>query len=91
MTDSAPGHVSKVNGLFYNKDVYDNDGWGGTTPTKAKEDGEGRSSMRRCVDNIANEIIKVLVGLIDEGGHDPVLLLTMTVSVRSRYTHRLVV
>jgi len=44
--DRAPGHVSKFNGLSYNNDVYGNDEWGGTTTTKAKEDGEGRSLMR---------------------------------------------
>ena len=35
---------------------------------KAKEDDEGRSPMRQRTDNIANEIIKALVELIDEGG-----------------------
>ena len=37
-------------------------------------------------------MIKALVESRDEGGHDPVLLLTMTVSIGSEYnTHRLVV
>ena len=53
--------------------------------TKAKEDGEGRSLMRRRADDIAVESI-------DEGGHGPVSPLTMTVSVGSEYdTHQSVV
>ena len=54
--------------------------------TKAKEDGDGCSPMRQRADDIAVvEIIKALVDLIDEGGHGPVLPLTMTVSVGSKY------
>ena len=83
--DCAPGHVSKFNGLSYNEDVYGDDEWGGTTTTKAKKDGEGHSLMRRRADNIADEIIKVLVESRDEGGHGPVSPLTMTVSVRNEY------
>jgi len=61
---------------------------GGTTRTKAKEDGEGRSLMRQRVDDIADEIIKALVESRDEGGHGSVSPLTMTVSVGSEYdTH----
>ena len=41
--------------------------------------------MRRRADDIADEIIKALVDLIDEGGHGPVSPLTMTVSVGSKY------
>ena len=40
--------------------------------TEAKEDGEGPSLMRRRADDIADEIIKVLVESRDEGGHGPV-------------------
>jgi hypothetical protein len=48
--------------------------------------------MRRRADDIANEIIKALVKLIDEGGHGPVSPLTMMVSVESKYgRHRSVV
>ena len=47
--------------------------------TKVKKDNKGRSLMRQCADDIANEIIKALVKLIDKGGHGPVLPLTMTV------------
>ncbi len=48
--------------------------------------------MRRRADDIADEIIKALVELIDKGGHDSVLPLTITVSVGSKYgRHRLVV
>ena len=44
------------------------------------------------MDDIADEIIKVLVESIDEGGHGPVSPLTMTVSVGSEYgRHRSVV
>ncbi len=79
--------MPKFNGLS-----YDDDEWGGTTTTKAKEDGEGRSLMRRRADDIADEIIKALVESRDKGGHGPVSPLTMTVSVGSEYnTHRLVV
>ena len=90
--DRAPGHVSKFNGLSYDKDVYGNNEWGGATTTKAKEDGEGHSLMRRCADNIADKIIKVLVESRDEGGHGPVSPLTMTVSVGNEYeSHQSVV
>ena len=48
--------------------------------------------MRQCTDNIFDKIIKAMVESIDEGGHGPVLPLTMTVSVGSEYgRHRLVV
>ena len=74
-----------------NNDVYSDNG-GGTTMTKAKEDGEGHSPMRRRVEDIADKIIKALVESIDEGGHSPVSPLTPTVSVRSKYgRHRLLV
>ena len=55
------------------------------TRTKAKEDGNGRSPVRQSAGNIANEIIKALVESIDKGGHGPMLPLTMTVSVKSKY------
>ena len=58
---------------------------GGTTTTKAKEDGDGCSPMRRLADDIAYEIIKALVNLIDKKGHSPVLPLTMRVSIGSKY------
>ena len=62
------------------------------TTTKAKEDGEGCSLMRRRVDDIADKIIKALVESRDEGGHGPMSPLTMTVSVGSEYdTHQSVV
>jgi hypothetical protein len=82
-------------------DIYDDDDGGGgttttkmttTTTTKMKKDIKQRSPMRRRVDDIADEIIKVLVESIDEGGHGPVSPLTMTVSVGSEYgRHRSVV
>ena len=64
--------MSKFNGLSYDDVVYGNDEGGGKTTTKAKEDGEGCSLMRRRADNIADEIIKALVESRDEGGHGPV-------------------
>jgi hypothetical protein len=70
--DRAPGHVSKFNGLSYDDDVYGDDEWVGTMTTEAKEDGEGRSLMRRRADDIADEIIKALVESRDAGGHGPV-------------------
>ena len=60
--------------------------------TKAKEDGEGRSLMRRGADDIADEIIKALIESRDKGGHGPVSPLTMMVSIGSEYdTHQSVV
>jgi len=48
--------------------------------------------MRRRADEIADEIVKVLVESIDEGGHGPVSPLAMTISVGSEYgRHRSVV
>jgi hypothetical protein len=41
-------------------DVYGDNGGRGATRTKAEEDGEGRSPMRRCADNITDKIIKAL-------------------------------
>ena len=101
--DRAPGHVSKFNGLSYlvrrsllnpsrQDDGDENDeGWvEGDHATTTKED--GRSPMRRRADDIADEIIKVLVESIDEGGHGPLSPLTMTISVGSEYgRHRSVV
>jgi len=55
--DHVLGHVSKFNGLSYNNDVYGDDGWGGKTTTKTKEDSEGHSLMRRRTDDIADKII----------------------------------
>jgi hypothetical protein len=83
--DRAPGHVSKFNSLSYDNDIYGNDEWGGATTTNAKEDGEGRSLMRRRADDIASKIIKALVESRDKRGHGPVSPLTMTVSVGSEY------
>lgn len=96
--DRAPGSVSKFNGLSYlvkrallnpsKKNDHDNDD---------DNDGEGSSSetqspMRQRTNTIADEIIKVLVEAIDEGGHSAINPLTMTVSVGSEYgRHRAVV
>ena len=48
--------------------------------------------MKRRANKIADEIIKVLVESIDEGGHGPISPLTMTISIGSEYgRHRAVV
>ena len=48
--------MAATTACLYDDGVYGNDGWGGTTTTKAKEDGKGRSPMRQHTDNIADEI-----------------------------------
>ena len=78
-------HRRDCDGDCDDNNIYDDDGERGATTTKAKEDGEGRSPMRQCMYDIADKIIKVLVKLIDKGGHGPVSPLTMTVSVGSKY------
>ena len=51
-----------------------------------------QSPMRQRTNTIADEIIKVLVEAIDEGGHSAINPLTMTISVGSEYgRHRAVV
>ncbi|KAL3808397.1 hypothetical protein ACHAXA_009838 [Cyclostephanos tholiformis] len=106
--DRALGHVSKFNGLSYlvrrsllnpsrrdddhddNKEEDGVDGGDAAMKTTTKED--ERSPMRRRADEIADEIVKVLVESIDEGGHGPVSPLTMTISIGSEYgRHRSVV
>jgi hypothetical protein len=48
--------------------------------------------MRRRADDIADEIVKILVESINEGGHGALLPLTMTISIGSEYgRHRAVV
>jgi hypothetical protein len=48
--------------------------------------------MRRKADEIADDVIKILVEAIDEGGHGPISPLTMTISIGSEYgRHRAVV
>ncbi|KAL7452885.1 hypothetical protein ACHAWC_004596, partial [Mediolabrus comicus] len=96
--DRAPGSVSKFNGLSYlvkrcllnpskkndNDNDDDNDGEESSSDTQ--------SPMRQRTNTIADEIIKVLVEAIDEGGHSAINPLTMTVSVGSEYgRHRAVV
>jgi hypothetical protein len=98
--DRAPGHISKFNGLQYlvrrsllnpskmNDDAdIDNDEEDDDI-MKNKE----RSPMRQRVDDIADEVIKILVESIDEGGHGALSPLTMTISIGSEYgRHRAVV
>ena len=98
--DRAPGHISKFNGLQYlvRRSLLN--------PSKLNDDAEidyeeedddimknkERSPMRQRVDDIADEIIKILVESIDEGGHGALSPLTMTISIGSEYgRHRAVV
>ncbi len=96
--DRAPGSVSKFNGLSYlvkrkllnpskkNDDDNDDDNDGEESSSQTQ------SPMRQRTNTIADEIIKVLVEAIDEGGHSAINPLTMTVSVGSEYgRHRAVV
>ncbi len=54
--------MAATTACLYDDGVYGNDGWGGTTTTKAKEDGKGRSPMRQHTDNIADEMIQQRYG-----------------------------
>ncbi|KAL9185429.1 hypothetical protein ACHAXT_003206 [Thalassiosira profunda] len=97
--DRAPGHVAKFNGLSYlvkrallnpskAKDDDDCEESETTEDTGAKE----QSPMRQRANDIADEVIKMLVESIDEGGHGAISPLTMTISVGSEYgRHRSVV
>ena len=62
-----------------------------------KEDDEGndgsqaQSPTRQLANEIAHEIIKVLVESIDEGGHGAISPLTMTISIGSDYGRHMAV
>ncbi|KAL3796397.1 hypothetical protein HJC23_004194 [Cyclotella cryptica] len=104
--ERAPANVAKFNGLSYLVkrallNPSENNGDGNNV-----DSGEGKgqemesdkrtpptqSPMRRRANKIADEIIKVLVESIDEGGHGPISPLTMTISIGSEYgRHRAVV
>lgn len=97
--DRAPGHVAKFNGLSYLvKRALLNPAKGGDSNDQEDEEEEvatpqsSQSPMRRRANKIADEVIKVLVESIDEGGHGPISPLTMTISIGSEYgRHRAVV
>lgn len=93
--DRAPGSVSKFNGLSYlvkrsllnpskGNDEVDN--------CDDESNSPNQSRMRQRTNEIADEVIKVLVEAIDEGNHSAINPLTMTISVGSEYgRHRSVV
>ena len=90
--ERAPAHVAKFNGLSYlvkkallnPSDQIDE--------TQKREKDATQSPMRRKANEIADDIIKVLVESINEGGHGPISPLTMTISIGSEYgRHRSVV
>lgn len=104
--DRAPGHVAKFNGLSYlvkrallNPSKFANADDSGQPDDKADDEQEGfqtnnitQSPMRQRANGIADEIIKMLVESIDEGGHGAISPLTMTISIGSEYgRHRSVV
>ena len=104
--DRAPGHVAKFNGLSYivkrsllNPSKFSDADDGGEKGHKGEDDQEDcpkhnddQSPMRRRANVIADEIIKMLVESIDEGGHGAISPLTMTISIGSEYgRHRSVV
>lgn len=93
--ERAPAHVAKFNGLSYlvkkallNPEQNEND----ATESDAKDQPKTESPMKKKANELADDIIKVLVESIDEGGHGPISPLTMTISVGSEYgRHRSVV
>jgi len=101
--DRCPGNYGKFNGLssYVKKTLlnpkqqqqHTNDGY-----TEDNDEHEqpstnnSQSPMRLRANQIADEVIKILVEAIDEGGHGPISPLTMTVSIGSEYgRHRSVV
>ena len=94
--DRAPGHVAKFNGLSYlvKRALLNPSRGNDDEQCHESEDGVNlvQSPMRQRANEIADEIIKVLVESIDEGGHGAISPLTMTVSIGSEYgRHRAVV
>lgn len=87
--ERAPAHVAKFHGLsFLVKKALLNP----SSENETREDAGQRSPMRRKADEIADDVIKILVEAIDEGGHGPISPLTMTISIGSEYgRHRAVV
>ncbi|KAL7542440.1 hypothetical protein ACHAXR_011782 [Thalassiosira sp. AJA248-18] len=96
--DRAPGHVAKFNGLSYlvKRALLNPSKVNADDQCDEKEDedngSKGQSPMRQRANEIADEIIKLLVESIDEGGHGAISPLTMTISIGSEYgRHRAVV
>ncbi|KAL7509935.1 hypothetical protein ACHAXN_007283, partial [Cyclotella atomus] len=90
--DRAPVHVAKFTGLSYlvKKALLNSDQGGDDIEGKTRDTTEG--VMRRKANEMADDIIKILVESIDEGGHGPISPLTMTISIGSEYgRHRAVV
>ncbi len=96
--DRAPGHVAKFNGLSYlvkrallNPSKFACVEDSGQSDEKVNDDQEDpqthtdHSPMRERANGIADEIIKVLVESIDEGGHGAISPLTITISIGSEY------
>ena len=96
--DRAPANVAKFNGLSYlvkraslNPSEESDDTKEGEDDVK-EQSSKTQSPMRKRANQIADEIVKVLVESIDEGGHGPISPLTMTISIGSEYgRHRSVV
>jgi len=100
--DRCPGHVAKFTGLSHlvkrallnpsTKRSNDDDDDGNGKEDEGNVAPKVQSPMRRRANEMADEIIAVLVESIDEGGHGAISPLTMTVSVGSEYgRHRSVV
>lgn len=90
--DRAPAHVAKFTGLSYlvKKALLNPDQSGDDSEGKTRNKTEG--AMRRRANEMSDDIIKILVESIDEGGHGPISPLTMTISIGSEYCrHRAVV
>ena len=90
--ERAPPHVAKFNGLSYLVKKALLNPSEQTRENKKNEQSETQNRMRRKANEIADDIIKVLVESIDEGGHGPISPLTMSISIGSEYgRHRSVV
>ena len=66
-----------------NPKTDDDEKEGGKKNNDAQVQQKGLSPMRDQVNEIADEIIKVLVESIDKGGHGAISPLTMTISIGS--------
>ena len=100
--DRCPGNYGKFNGLssYVKKALlnpkqqqHTNDGYTEDNDEHEQQNtNNSQSPMRLRANQIADEVIKILVEAIDEGGHGPISPLTMTVSIGSEYgRHRSVV
>ena len=104
--DRAPANVARFNGLSHlvkrallnpspSKDNESRQEWDEQDVDESSRhpnETKARSAMRQRANDIADEIIKVIVEAIDEGGHGAISPLTMTISIGSEYgRHRSVV